>query len=439
MDCQICTEKIVRPSRRAVTCFCGETACSICVKEFLLNSIDDPKCMFCRALWTRQFANQALGPTFVNGPLKRHREKILHDRQKAFEPQIREEVARQQIRKKTRERIQEISRLITELSNERYRLMSGSPHGEHSERVAKFRSVCPSEDCQGMIDRNRCLVCDLEVCRDCREVKHEGDCSPEILQTLELLRKDTKPCPKCHVLINKYSGCDQSFCTQCKTLFSWRTLEIVTRGPLHNPHYLDWISSEGGARPVDRHPANARCFDFDNRYDMRDFRILMRVPRPAIDIPADMSVRQPTTVDSNLVISAAATFTSHLIGDEIEGHEPLAYDSPKFIKLGVEYMESKITGSAYQMRLQRLEKRLRKRAEVVAVLNTFVETVRDSITSRLELPATSVDVTDSKCLELAEYLIDLTQMTNKALASIGVSYSNSAHKIKFGDFRFGLF
>ena len=41
-------------------------------------------------------------------------------------------------------------------------------------------------------------------------------------------------------MIYKIDGCDQIFCTQCKILFDWKTLEIDT-GIGHNPHYLEYM------------------------------------------------------------------------------------------------------------------------------------------------------------------------------------------------------
>jgi hypothetical protein len=62
------------------------------------------------------------------------------------------------------------------------------------------------------------------------------------------LNKEAKPCPKCAASISKIDGCDQMWCTQCRTAFSWRTGAIETA--VHNPHYYEWKRRNGGLEPA---------------------------------------------------------------------------------------------------------------------------------------------------------------------------------------------
>jgi hypothetical protein len=64
------------------------------------------------------------------------------------------------------------------------------------------------------------------------------------VETAKLLEKDSKPCPKCQSLIFKISGCDQMWCTQCHTAFSWKTGALEKN--IHNPHYYEWQRKNGG-------------------------------------------------------------------------------------------------------------------------------------------------------------------------------------------------
>jgi len=72
---------------------------------------------------------------------------------------------------------------------------------------------------------------------------HEDDVS-----TWQELKKNTRPCPKCNVRIHKISGCDQMWCVQCNTAFSWRR-GTIEHGNVHNPHYFDWLFQGGAVNP----------------------------------------------------------------------------------------------------------------------------------------------------------------------------------------------
>lgn len=84
-------------------------------------------------------------------------------------------------------------------------------------------------------------------------------CNPDNVETVRLLRTDTKPCPSCGTYIHKTEGCDQMFCISCKQLWSWRTGKIEERG--HNPHYLEWMRSRGGGGGgvMARDPLDIQC------------------------------------------------------------------------------------------------------------------------------------------------------------------------------------
>lgn len=43
-------------------------------------------------------------------------------------------------------------------------------------------------------------------------------------------------------------NCDQMYCTQCHTAFSWRTGRVET-GAIHNPHYYEYMRVHGGGLP----------------------------------------------------------------------------------------------------------------------------------------------------------------------------------------------
>jgi len=99
---------------------------------------------------------------------------------------------------------------------------------------------CPKVGCYGVISNNFgvCPDCDSISCNVCEEIKNSTHiCNPQTIATLALLKKDSKPCPSCHSLIFKISGCFMMYCTVCKTGFDWNTEQkIEIDSWFHNPH-----------------------------------------------------------------------------------------------------------------------------------------------------------------------------------------------------------
>jgi len=64
------------------------------------------------------------------------------------------------------------------------------------------------------------------------------------VESVKLKKKDTMGCPSCGVRIYKIEGCDQMWCVECHTPFSYKTGDIV-KGVVHNPHYYEYIREHG--------------------------------------------------------------------------------------------------------------------------------------------------------------------------------------------------
>ena len=138
-------------------------------------------------------------------------------------------------------------------------------HGQSAETERRvFVRACPAGDCRGFLSQVwKCGMCDNWTCPDCHEVKGlEKDgphmCDPNSVETAKMLAKDSRPCPKCASVIFKIDGCDQMFCTQCHTAFSWRTGR-VEMGTIHNPHYYEYQRQRG---TVPRNPGDVPCGGF---------------------------------------------------------------------------------------------------------------------------------------------------------------------------------
>lgn len=130
-------------------------------------------------------------------------------------------------------------------------------------KIMSYGKKCSLDNCNGYLNvhNNHCVVCENYTCSDClanigkidksnelrntlTKIKELHVCNENDLKTTQLLKNDTKCCPKCDVPIFKANGCDVMWCTQCQVGFNWKSGDLITNHVnLHNPHYYQWLFS----------------------------------------------------------------------------------------------------------------------------------------------------------------------------------------------------
>ncbi len=224
----------------------------MCVQRYLLETSNDPHCMGCKRAWDREVVDEGCTKTFRNKQLKEHRETILMERERCLLPETQPLVERRLHAKALEHQVAEITRQMRNLYRERERLQEEIYEARYNrilppgEKKREFIRKCPVEDCRGFLSTAwKCGICENKICPECNEIKGEGhECDPANVETVKLLKKDTKPCPKCGTLIFKISGCSQMWCPDCHTAFCWNTGRIET-GIIHNPHYYEFQRQHG--------------------------------------------------------------------------------------------------------------------------------------------------------------------------------------------------
>lgn len=113
--------------------------------------------------------------------------------------------------------------------------------------------MCPCVGCKGFVINYVCNLCNTEICRLCYSTLDNENhiCDKSNVESVMTLKKVTKPCPKCAVLIEKIDGCNQMWCTYCHSGFDWVSGKLNTSGVVvDNPHFFEW-QRHMGVRVVD--------------------------------------------------------------------------------------------------------------------------------------------------------------------------------------------
>ncbi len=289
MECPICIENI--KENQDFKCFnCNGTYCIGCMKIYLLGCNEEPHCLNCRhAISYDQFVNK-FDMKWRLGIYKKHKEKILLDKELALMPltvgymERLKNVEKLKVEKaKLAEKIYELDRQIFALVNNQTPNQNNNNSTLNKQTVKyEWIQACPTSGCRGFLNTDyECAVCNKNYCKQCLEEKKQGHkCDEELVETMKLIKKESKPCPKCGEFISKISGCDQMFCTSCGTAFSWKTGEIE-KGIIHNPHAHQFFQNNPDAYDLYRQNrnvggnANNGCRDLVPR--IMDFNNLSRL------------------------------------------------------------------------------------------------------------------------------------------------------------------
>lgn len=244
-ECDICCDK----RYYGVTClYCQKKACMTCSETYILDN-PSARCMFCKNNWNTEFLQKNFSGSFMNKKYKEHLKTVIYDRERALFPETQADIENDKKKEGYLKQIKEKKEQMKKLKEEIMELelaMNGKKKEE--KRAVVYSIPCSQNGCRGFLNgQSVCGICNKKHCSKCRvapENLDEHKCDPNTLETIKMLEKETKPCPKCFTPISKISGCDQMWCTQCKTAFSWKTGMIET-GHVHNPHYWQYLQKEG--------------------------------------------------------------------------------------------------------------------------------------------------------------------------------------------------
>ena len=273
MECPVCISPFNKTTRKPVSCYgCEFTACRECTKKYIVDNKLTGECMSCKATWGRRFMAEQFTKKFMRDDYTKHLKTLVADREmammadtqkyiesyrksklamaKANELSVDIDLTRARIIQ-IKEELKDEEKFMRALRRDRghYWMTAHAPLTK-STNEPMFRR-CNTPNCTGYLDdMYACSVCHSLACEHCLEPMgtNPHTCDPNTVESIKLLEKETKPCPTCKAVIYKIDGCDQMWCTECKTAFSWVS-GLRLRGIVHNPHYYEWMRQTQGYVP----------------------------------------------------------------------------------------------------------------------------------------------------------------------------------------------
>ena len=408
--CEVCCETLNRSSRRPVKCpYCPYQACTSCSERYLCETLQDAHCMACKKGWDREILTNNFTYKFVTQTYKQRREQLLFDRERSLMPATQPYVELEiQVRKITKEIVKlkldldasaaaalRIGRenpavlavthnLPSELEGVVFRQRSvweehkaGNAirsdiqflewhreyimtrvYGENVIERRQFVRACPYNGCKGFLSTAwKCGLCDMWTCPDCHEGRgadREGPhtCDSASLETAKMLARDSRNCPKCAAMIFKIDGCDQMFCTQCHTAFSWRKGTIET-GTVHNPHYYDYLRRQGN---IPRNPGDVPCGGLPSWHELA----------------VKMRLRQSPWYNMVAAAHRSVTHTQHVLIPRYTTN--LQVDNRD---LRIKYMIGDLSDDDFKRKIQQRDKARQRKADIRQVCEMVMAVLTD--------------------------------------------------------------
>jgi hypothetical protein len=263
-----------------------------------------------------------------------------------------------------------------------------------------FVRKCADPECRGFVTSKwNCGLCQKKTCMDCHEIKCDDEhcCDPNTVETVKLLKTDTKSCPGCQANIFKIDGCDQMWCSQCHTAFSWRTGNIETK--IHNPHYYEWRRQNGG---LEREPGDVQC-------------VTELTDQFVYSIPGYFEETFKNNIDF-------VNHVHHLVRICIETREynnlALHNRADANIDIRIAYLNQTVDEKHFKSLLLRRQKANSLKTEIYNVINLLVITITDILFRwRANLKGNECDTT------IIDEAQEIIKYVNCCLNEIGTTYS----------------
>ncbi len=432
MECQICVEPFTKQKRKEIKCeYCDFSCCKNCFERYLLNETG-ARCMSkdCGRDWSPQFISENFTNVFISGPLKSHVEDVLFDKERALlpatQPIVENMILAEEIQEKINDeylKIRRLERNISSMRIQRNRLLNRT---ENQKERSKFVKACPDENCRGFLSSQwKCGICQKWTCPDCHEIKGlDRDCvhvcDENAKATATLLNNDTKSCPNCGVGIHKIDGCDQMWCTECHTAFSWRSGRVENN--VHNPHYYEWMRRTGGEIP--RNHNEVQCGREIDHHLVRNMELLLASNIYLSDL------RKFIRPFCREIIHIRFVVMDRFVTDHVRDNQ----------ELRIKYLRNQIDENEFKRILQINNKRDNKKREIYNIYVLYVNTCTDilyrfhNIINYPHYLQTITCIQDTIPLKtILQEIIQIYDYVDECCTQVAKTYKITKHNIYLGN------
>ena len=222
-------------------------------------------------------------------------------------------------------------------------------------------------------------------------------------------------------------NCDQMWCTQCNTAFSWRTGQIETN-TIHNPHYYEWLRRTNNGE-IPRNPDDNPCVNREiNHVFMRHLNIQLNSPRLK-------DSRNTTFENTKKIIYTYCQNITHLRGIDLRTYDYDAVHAADNQKLRIQFMRNFITEEIYKKNIQQNDKKKQKKKEIFNILSMVIDTIKDIIYRfYIDIQERNFDLNDVSHLSEID---KIREYANECLLDVSKTYS-SRQLLVNDNLRFGF-
>lgn len=158
-------------------------------------------------------------------------------------------------------------------------------------------------------------------------------------------------------------NCDQMWCTECHTTFSWNSGQILLNTVVHNPHYYEYLRKVNGGN-IPREAGDVPCGGLPNAYQFT--RMIYDIPQAPID-------HKHTLGSIHRCLSDVLYYRLPQF--------PLRQNANVNRDIDIEYLMKKLSEEEWGTKLEQAETRFDRKKEIGLILQTFLHIGSEKLAS----------------------------------------------------------